>query len=1119
MIEAVRPAAGVRAVPADFYPESAMPQPGDPNPFAGDSLDAVIAEYLQQVEAGQIPEREALLARFPGLAERLRAFFADYDRLDRQAADLRLSGGPDRTIDRPAPAGELPRVRYFGDYELLEVIAQGGMGVVYKARQMSLNRVVALKMILRGELATPRDVARFRAEAEAAANLDHPHIVPIYEVGEHDGQQYYAMRYVEGTSLAQWPCGAPRTEARLIAVVAEAVHHAHRRGILHRDIKPSNILVDAAGTPFVTDFGLAKRVDAERSLSESGAVVGTPRYMPPEQAAGRKDLTVAVDVYSLGVVLYERLTGQTPFTGETALEVLRRVREAEPARPSTLLPGLDRDLETICLKCLEKEPGKRYATAQDLADDLGRWLRGEPIVARPAGRAEQLWRWCRRNPLVAGLTAGLAVALVAATWFAIRADARAREVLAEKATIRRLLYGAQLNLAQRAWEDGEIGFLKELLSDQRPDRTDDTDLRGFEWHYWWRRCHPQPLFTLGDRRHGVRCFAFSRDGKYLATASSDHKVRLWDALTGRRLATRAGRAGPVLCLAFSPDDRRLACGAKDRTVIIHELSTPRRHRVLRGSSAAVRCLAFSPDGKKLVTGGADGVVSVWDVLRGQPLLRLPRHKGFVTGVTFHPQGDQLATASNEDESVMIWDPVTTKKIRALEGHKSGIAVITYSPTGQHLASGSHDGTVRIWESARGQELRTLRVVPQDPLFRALCGMVNSVAFSADGKHLAIAARPWDQTLTQKKGEWGMSSVWLWDAVTGKELMPVEHFSGWLTAVAFHPWGKRLAVGGEGRGLRVWDLGGSLNLRIPGGAATCVAFSPDGKFLVGGGSRPFPELGEKSPVGLKMWDVRTGGEVVSFRGHTGLVTCLAMCPDGKRLASASQDGQVSVWDTRTGRRMLAFNGGSGGLFNLAYSPDGNLLATASGEGAKVWGAHTGRVIRTLGEPSGGVVSMSFSPDGTRLAGAGGPALLVWDVNTGKELLNAKGAELVSFGRVTFSPDGKRLAVITGRAIQVLEAESGREVRRLAGHPRVISGVAFSPDGKRLASADLEGTIKLWDMSMGQELLTLKGHTGAVYAVAFSPNGQQLASAGGDGIFKIWDATPCPETAGNALDGSK
>jgi hypothetical protein len=448
------------------------------DPTSGDLLDEVIAAYLQQVEAGAVPDRQALLDQHPELADRLRAFFADCDHLDRQAAELRLSADPNRTTDDATPPGELPRVRYFGDYELLEVIARGGMGVVYKARQVSLNRLVALKMILAGALATPRDVARFRAEAEAAANLEHPHIVPIYEVGEHDGQQYYAMRFVEGTSLARHPRADARSEAQRLAAVAAAVHHAHRRGILHRDLKPSNILVDPAGTPFVADFGLAKRVGGDGSLTESGAVLGTPRYMAPEQAAGRRDLTVAVDVYSLGVVLYERLTGRTPFAGETALEVLRQVREAEPPRPSSITPDLDRDLQTISLKCLEKDPAKRYASAEALAEDLGHWLRGEPITARPVGRAERAWRWCRRNPVVAGLAGALAVALlvgtVISTAFGIRAE---RWAVAERQERER---------AEQAEEGLEGALARSLIRPLRPDaRMFGTELYAAEADALW----------------------------------------------------------------------------------------------------------------------------------------------------------------------------------------------------------------------------------------------------------------------------------------------------------------------------------------------------------------------------------------------------------------------------------------------------------------------------------------------------------------------------------------------------------------------------------------------------------------------------------------------------------
>jgi tRNA A-37 threonylcarbamoyl transferase component Bud32 len=410
--------------------------PHDPT-MSHDSLDAVIAAYMLAVETGEVPNREELFDRHPEQAGALRAFFADLDRMDRVASPLRIADELDATGEADANGHLAPTtVRFFGDYELLEEIARGGMGIVYKARQVSLNRIVALKMILRGTFATDREIARFRAEAEAAANLDHPHIVPIHEVGDHEGQQYYTMKFVEGTPLTKQPQGPPRAEVEAMLAVIRAVHHAHQRGVLHRDLKPSNVLVDSTGTRFVADFGLAKRLtDTDRSLTEPGAVMGTPKYMAPEQAAGRKDLTVAADVYSLGVILYERLTGQTPFMGENVLTLLRQARESEPPRPSTIRAGLDRDLETVVLKCLEKEPERRYPSAEALADDLERWHRREPIQARPIGQAERTWRWCRRNPAVAGLTAAVAVALflgaVVSGFFAV-AERRGR-VRAEQA--------------------------------------------------------------------------------------------------------------------------------------------------------------------------------------------------------------------------------------------------------------------------------------------------------------------------------------------------------------------------------------------------------------------------------------------------------------------------------------------------------------------------------------------------------------------------------------------------------------------------------------------------------------------------------------------------------------
>jgi hypothetical protein len=505
-------------------------------------VNEVIAAYLAEADRGHAPDRAEVLARHPDLAPELEAFFADRDRFVRAAAPLASPpAGADAETLAPSPATGDPTlgtVRYFGDYELLRELARGGMGVVFKARQVSLNRTVALKMILAGQLASPADVQRFHAEAEAAANLDHPNIVPIYEVGQHQGQHYFSMKLVEGGSLVQAVpqlVKDPQAAAQLLVKVARAVHYAHQRQILHRDLKPGNVLLDRDGQPHVTDFGLAKEIEGGRGLTQPGAIVGTPEHMAPEQAQARKGLSTAADVYGLGAVLYALLTGRPPFQGGTPLDTLMQVIEREPPLPRTFDPRVDRDLETICLKCLEKEPEKRFGSAGALADDLERWLKGEPIQARRTSTAERVRKWARR-PALALLSAALTALLLLSVTLAIRYAITTRNLQdteRARATEERLRGEAEraneraetalsLSRVMRAhleWRDNEIALAGQLLDDCPPR------LRDWEWRYVKRLCHAE-LFSLQGHTNYVGSVCFSSDGSHIASGSEARRAHL-----------------------------------------------------------------------------------------------------------------------------------------------------------------------------------------------------------------------------------------------------------------------------------------------------------------------------------------------------------------------------------------------------------------------------------------------------------------------------------------------------------------------------------------------------------------------------------------------------------------
>jgi WD40 repeat protein/serine/threonine protein kinase len=889
-----------------------------------------------------------------------------------------------------------------------------------------------------------------------------------------------------------------RQVARIGLQVAEALAYAHGRGIVHRDIKPSNLLLDSVGLVWVSDFGLAKT--QEQALTETGDVVGTLRYMAPERFGGECD--ARADVYALGLTLYELLLLRPAFDAPDRLHLIDQIGHQEPARPRGIDPRIPRDLETILMKAIEKEPRRRYASAEVMAEDLRRFLADEPIRARRLGPLERLGRWGRRNPLVAGLSA--AVVLVTALGFAgvfgqmqvaranaVQAHQERDEVRALNHRLQRTLYAAHMNLAKQAWDAADIERVVELLEEHGP-KAGEPDLRGFEWRYLYRLCHAD-LLTLKGLTGRVSRVAYSPDGKRLAGAGGDRTVKVWDAQTGQELLTLKDEGGGV---AFSPDGKRLVTGRK-----VWDTQTGRELLTLKGGHG----VTFSPDSKRLAGAGGEpgkpGEVKVWDAQTGQELLSLQGHTGQVNSVTFSPDGKRLASADNyPDYLVKVWDAQTGQELCSIKGGGWDVA---YSPDGKRLASNSGDMTVKVWDAQTGQELLTCK---------GHTGQVNSIVFSPDGKRLASTS--------------GDRTVKVWDAQTGQELFTFKKHTGVPWKVVFSPDGTRLASGTWDGTVKVWDATTSQEARTfrgPTGSVRSVAFSPDAKRLASGSNTWDDTKKAYVPGEVKVWEAQTGQELRSCQGHTGEVTSVVFSPDGKRLASAAADKTVKVWEAQTGQELRTCQGHTGIVSMVAFSADGKRLASASEDKTvKVWDAQTGQEIVAFKGHTGLVQSVAFSPDGKRLASAAGeqrPAgrggegeVKVWDAQTGQEILTWKVNLSPGRPHVAFSPDGKRLAS-TSSLLKVWDAQTGQELLSLKGHTGHISSVVFSPDGKRLASSSGSvanrqgGEVKVWDAQTGQELLTLKGG-GLGRIGAFSPNGHWLVSVAG-GTVKIYDATPLPE----------